>query len=225
MTESQPLPNPGAAARSLREMWQHKTGEYLPPTWDAAIINWIKKFGLPLMTDTVQAVAASGYSEDGESQPPSIRDVPRFATVEQAEAAEPGMRNCYLVRGRMRKKFYCRDSDDTILAFLTKAMRAGLSASEMHRAVDENDTLEDCFAALGVDQTEFRISMGHPIVDLPVRHQVFISEDEPEWRLWDAHLRKTTGRGSPKNKNFGWYFPTRIPPIDKPPRGRSRSNI
>lgn len=221
MTESEPLLNPGAAARSLREMWQHKTGEDLSSTWDTAIISWIKKFGLPLTTDAIQAVADSGYSEDGEFQPPSIHSVPSYAAVEQAEAAEPGMRNCYFVRGRMRKKFYCRDSDDTILTLLTNAMRGGISASDMHRAVDDNDTPEDCFAVLGVNRTEFRIAMGHPIVDLPIKRHVFIREDDPEWPFWDAHLRKTTGRGSPKNKNFGWYFPTRMPPLDEPPKRKS----
>jgi hypothetical protein len=95
----------------------------------------------------------------------------------------------------------------------------------MHRAVDENNTLEDCFADLGIDQTEFRIAMGHPIVDVPAAGRVFVRENEPEWHLWDAYLRRTTGKGAPMNKNFGWFFPTRIPPVDDPPKGRKRRKI
>jgi len=224
MASSQENQSAGAA-RQLREMWEHKTGDRLGPAWDPAFLDWIKKSGFGLVADAVQAAAVSRYSEDGERQTPNISDVPRYAAVLQAEAAEPGMLDCYLVRGRMRKKFYSHDSDDEILALLKAAMRAGVPASEMRRAVDENDTLEDCCASFGVDRTEFRIAMGHPIVDLPVRHRVFIREDEWEWQLWDSHLRKTTGKGAPMNKHFGWYFPTRVPPVDDPPKSRSRSRV
>jgi len=166
-----------AAARQLREMWEYKTRERLGPNWDPAFLNWIKKWGFGLVADAVQTVAVSGYSEDGERQSPNIRDVPRYAAVEQAEAAEPGMRDCYLVRGRMRKKFRSDDSDDDMLGLLRAKMRAGISASEMHGAVDESETLEDCFSAMGVDRTEFRIAMGHPIDDRSLRHRVFVRED------------------------------------------------
>jgi hypothetical protein len=44
------------------------------------------------------------------------------------------------------------------------------------------------------------------------RQKVFIRESDPEWPLWQAHLRRTIGRGSPINRQFGWYFPTRLPP-------------
>jgi hypothetical protein len=214
-----------ASASQLREMWEHKTGERLGPGWDSAFLDWIKRWGFGLVADAVQSVAASGYSEDGEHRPPNVRDVPRYAAVEQAEEAEPGMRDCYWVRGHMRKKFLSRDSDGEVLALLKAAMRAGIPASEMYRAVEENNTLEDCFAALGVDRTEFRRAMGHPIVDLPTRHRVFIREDEREWQLWDSHLRKMTGKGAPMNKYFGWYFPTRVPPVDAPPKSRSRNRL
>ncbi|MCC8979001.1 hypothetical protein [Bradyrhizobium acaciae] len=50
--------------------------------------------------------------------------------------------------------------------------------SAMHHAVDDNTTLEDCFAAMGVDRTAFRIAVGHPIVDLrPKGQQVFVRQD------------------------------------------------
>lgn len=86
----------------------------------------------------------------------------------------------------------------------------------MHDAVDENYTLEDCFAAIGIERWEFRVAMGHPIVDIKRSDQVFIREQDREWRLWDDHLRRTTGRGSPINRQGGWYFPSRLPPSDAP---------
>ena len=215
----------GAAARQLREMWEHKTGDRLGPSWDPAFMDWIKKWGVGLVADAVQLVAVTGYSEHGEHQQPNFRDVPRFAAVQQADEVERGMLDCYLVRGRMRKKFFCGDSDETILSLLRRALRAGIFGPAMHRAIAENNTLEDCFAEIGIDQIEFRIAMGHPIVDVPTIGCVFIREDEPEWRLWDAYLRRTTGKGAPMNKNFGWFFPTRMPPVDDPPKDRKRYSI
>lgn len=210
-----------SAARQLREMWEHKTWDRLGPAWDGAFLDWIKKWGFGLVADALQMVAVFGYSEDGERQPPNFRDIPKYAAVLQADADEPGMRDCYLIRGHMRKKFFCSESDSTILTLLRTAMRAGVSASKMKRAVVENNSLEDCFVDLGIDRTEFRTAMGHPIIDLPAKGRFFIKEDEPEWRLWDAYLRKTTGKGAPM-VNFGWYFPMRVPPVDEPPKGRSR---
>jgi hypothetical protein len=214
-----------ASARQLREMWEHKTGDRLGSAWDPAFLDWIKKHGFGLVADAVQGVAASRYSADGERVSPNIRDVPKYAAVLHADEAEPGMLDCYLIRGRMRKKFYCDEDDGDILALLRTAMRAGVPASQMRSAVDENETLEDCFVALGVDRTEFRITMQHPIDDLSLRRRVFVREDEPEWRLWDDHLRKTTGRGSPMNKHFGWYFPARTPPGDEATKRRSRGKV
>lgn len=39
----------------------------------------------------------------------------------------------------------------------------------------------------------------------------FIREDTPAWSVWQKHLIKTTGNGSPC-VNFGWYFPSPLPP-------------
>lgn len=39
----------------------------------------------------------------------------------------------------------------------------------------------------------------------------FIKIDTPQWRSWQEHLLKTTGKGSPC-VNFGWRFPTEWPP-------------
>jgi hypothetical protein len=171
----------------------------------------------------VQKASVAGYSEDGERPPPNICDVPKYAAVDQAEDREPGMRDCYFARGRMRLKFYYEEGDNEVLSLLRRAMRAGVSPSEMRQAIDESDTLEDCFIALGIDRFEFRVAMGHPIVDLLPKRQVFIREEDPEWPAWNAYLRKTTGKDAPMNKHFGWYFPTRVPPVDDPPKSRSRS--
>ncbi|MES5481529.1 hypothetical protein QMZ05_02150 [Bradyrhizobium sp. INPA03-11B] len=203
-----------SAARWLRETWEHKTGERLPQVWDAAFLDWIQRYTLPLVTDAIQSVGVAGYSDDGERRAPNIRDVPKYAAVEQAEASEPGMRQCYFVRGRMRKKYFCGDNDEVVLELLRRVKRAGVTGFDMDRAVDDCETLEDCFAALGMDRGEFRVAMGHPVVDLPPRERVYIKEDDPEWPLWNAYLRKKTGRGAPMNKHFGWFFPSRLPPTD-----------
>ena len=210
-----------SAVRLLREMWEHKTWQLLGPGWNAAIAEWIGKFSFGLVADAMQKASAARYTEDEKRITPDIRDVPKFATVQQAEERELGMENCYLVRGRIRKKFFCEDDDSEVLSLLKNAMRAGVSASAMHRAVDENNTLEDCFVSMGMDKFEFRAAMGRPIVDLPLRGQVFISERDPEWRLWDAYWSKTKGMSPPMNKNFGWFFPSRLPPADAPLRRRA----
>ncbi|MEY9590598.1 hypothetical protein ABIA06_002889 [Bradyrhizobium yuanmingense] len=202
------------AARQLREMWEHKVCGFLGPGWNEAFADWIRKFGIGRIQDAVLMASVPRFSEDGERLPPDIRDVPRYAAVERADDRDPGMRDCYLVRGRMRLKFYCEEHDSEVLTLLRRALHAGVSASAMHDAVDENYTLEDCFTSIGIDRWEFRIAMGHPIVDLRPKDQVFIREEEPAWRAWDAHLRKTTGKGSPINKQGGWYFPSRLPPSD-----------
>jgi hypothetical protein len=212
------------AARQLREMWEHKdwTEEPLGPGWNAAFSDWIKKFGFSRVADAVLMASVPRTSEDGERLPRDIRDVPKYAAVERAEDREPGMKQCYLARGHMRHKFYYEEDDNEVLNLLRQAMRAGVTASAMHEAVDENDTLEDCFLAIGIERWEFRVAMGHPIADLPTKLQVFIRVEDPEWRVWDAHLRRTTGKGSPISQRGGWYFPSRLPPSDVPPKKMKR---
>ncbi|MBB4373440.1 hypothetical protein GGD63_006263 [Bradyrhizobium sp. cir1] len=214
-----------AAARHLREIWEHKAwpDQPLGPGWTTAFSDWIEKFGFGRVADAMQMASAPRFSEDGERLPPDIRDIPRYAAVEHAEDGEPGMKGCYLVRGRMRVKFYCSESDDEVLMLLRRAMRAGVSESAMHHAVDDNTTLENCFAAMGIDRIEFRITMGHPIVDLrPKGQQVFVRTEDPEWQIWDAYRRRTTGKGAPISNRGGWYFPSRLPPADPAPKKARR---
>jgi uncharacterized protein YdaU (DUF1376 family) len=42
----------------------------------------------------------------------------------------------------------------------------------------------------------------------PVR----IHYNDPQWDAWERYLRKTTGKGSPQDRNFGWIFPSLWPP-------------
>lgn len=210
------------AALQLRKMWEHKVWDDKPlgPGWNAAFADWIKEFGFSRVADAVQMASAPRFSEDGDRLPPDIRDVPKYAAVERAEDREPGMKACYLVRGRMRLKFYHEEDDNEVLKLLKRAMRAGVSASAMHDGVVQNTTLEDCFASMGIDRTEFRIAMGHPI-DLRLKaNLVFVRVEDPEWRLWDAYLRKNTGKGAPIVRG-GWNFPSRLPPSGSP-RKRSK---
>ncbi|WP_439370729.1 hypothetical protein [Bradyrhizobium sp. DASA03120] len=208
----------------LREMWENKTwpDEPLGPGWTDAFVDWIGEFGLARVADAVQMACKPRFSEDGERLPPDIGDVPRYAAVERAEDREPGMKACYLVRGRMRLKFYSSEDDDEILKLLKRVMRPGVAEHSMNDAVDETDTLEDCFAAMGVDRAEFRIAMGHPIVDFGLNGKVFVRTEDPEWRIWDAYLCRTTGKGAPISRRGGWYFPSRLPPADAVPKKAKR---
>jgi uncharacterized protein YdaU (DUF1376 family) len=42
--------------------------------------------------------------------------------------------------------------------------------------------------------------------------KVHVKADTPEWEAWQAYLKKTTGKGTPTDKNFGWYFDSIWPP-------------
>jgi uncharacterized protein YdaU (DUF1376 family) len=42
--------------------------------------------------------------------------------------------------------------------------------------------------------------------------QVHVEIDTPQWTAWQAYLKRTTGRGSPQDKSFGWSFPSLWPP-------------
>jgi hypothetical protein len=213
-----------SAARQLRDMWEHKvwTEEPLGPGWNTAFADWIQKFGYGRVVDALQMVSMPRFSEDGERLPPDIRDIPKFAAVEQAEEREPGMRECYLVRGRIRKKFYCTEDDDDVLALLRRLLRDGVSPTAMHQAVDEAHTIEECFVSLGLDRVEFRMAMGQAIDDVLPMRLILIREEDPEWQLWDAHWRRTRGTSLPTNKQFGWYVPSRLPPADPPTKKAKR---
>ncbi len=204
-------------------MWESKAwpDEPLGPGWTAAFADWIAEFGLPRVADALQMACKPRISEHGERRPPDIRDIPKYAAVERAEDREPGAKACYLVRGRMRVKFYSSEHDDEVLDLLKRLMRSGLTESAMNEAVDETDTLEDCLAAMGLDRTEFRIALGHPIVEFGVKGGIFVRTEDPEWRIWDGYLRRTTGKGAPISRRGGWYFPSRLPPPD-PVQKRSR---
>jgi uncharacterized protein YdaU (DUF1376 family) len=42
--------------------------------------------------------------------------------------------------------------------------------------------------------------------------KVHVKADTPEWEAWQAYLKQTTGKGTPTDKNFGWYFESLWPP-------------
>jgi hypothetical protein len=198
-------------ARQLHEMWWHKTGEWLDPEiWDTVFAGWIKEFGQPVLADAIQQVKERSV---WNRSVPKISDVPFFAKVLQADDREPGIGACYFVRGQMRKKYYRDDEEDEkVLALLAKAMRRGVPADGMYTAVEENDNLRDCLAAIGIDPKEYE-HIGRQTSKL-----IFVRRDTPAFKMWDAHYRKETGRGVPMNSRFGWYFPSEFPP----PHGSSK---
>jgi len=42
--------------------------------------------------------------------------------------------------------------------------------------------------------------------------KVHVKADTPEWEAWQAYLKKTTGKGTPADRKFGWYFDSIWPP-------------
>src|SRR4029077_16826583 len=49
-----------------------------------------------------------------------------------------------------------------------------------------------------------------------------VQADTPQWDAWQPHLKASKGKGSPCDKQFGWYFPTEWPPGYQPaPDGKS----
>jgi uncharacterized protein YdaU (DUF1376 family) len=43
-----------------------------------------------------------------------------------------------------------------------------------------------------------------------------VKMDTPQWDAWQAHLKAHKGKGSPYDKQGGWYFPTEWPPGYQP---------
>jgi uncharacterized protein YdaU (DUF1376 family) len=42
--------------------------------------------------------------------------------------------------------------------------------------------------------------------------KVHVKMDTPQWEAWQVHVKETTGKGTPFDKNFGWYFDSEWPP-------------
>jgi uncharacterized protein YdaU (DUF1376 family) len=64
------------------------------------------------------------------------------------------------------------------------------------------------YAARGSDNFDLKEAKKSSLVGGSVHVQI----DTPQWAAWQAHLRKTTGKGSPQDKSFGWSFPSLWPP-------------
>ena len=195
----------GAIARQLHEMWWHKTGQWLEPeVWDPIIENWVKQFRQPVLADAIQRVVATAVLKRSV---PDVENVPKFAKVLQADDKEPGMGDCYLVRGKIRLKYrMVEEEDPKLLEVLANAMRRGVTAAAMYEAVAQQNTLRDCLFAMGIDPNEYQ-DLGKQKDGL-----IFLDGNSLEFLLWDAYTRKMTGRGVPLNSLGGWYFPTKLPP-------------
>jgi hypothetical protein len=44
--------------------------------------------------------------------------------------------------------------------------------------------------------------------------QVHIRENTPEWRCWQRYLAATKGKGTPVDNRGGWWFPSKLPPLE-----------
>ena len=159
-------------ASLLWEMWWYKTGEELDPEMDRVLIGWIKQYGQPILVDAILQVVAASVRKHSV---PDIEDVPRYAKVVQADDREPGMGDCYLARGQMRIKYRLVEEEDSkLLQLLADAMRKGVPTDEFFEAIEENETLRDCLAALGIDPKEYE-GLGRQKIPLVVQRSDFDS--------------------------------------------------
>lgn len=46
----------------------------------------------------------------------------------------------------------------------------------------------------------------------PLKEQFYAAAGSADLEKWDTHLRKTTGRGAPRDSKGGWWFPSKLPP-------------
>ncbi|WP_342724205.1 hypothetical protein AAFG07_34815 [Bradyrhizobium sp. B097] len=127
--------------------------------------------------------------------------------MQQADDRDPGMGDRYLARGQMRIMYrLVEEEDPKLLQLVADAMRKGVPTDDFFETIEENETLRDCLAALGIDPKECE-GLGREKTPL-----VFVSGDSPAFKMWEAHYRKEAGHGVPLNNRFGWYFPSEYPP-------------
>lgn len=48
--------------------------------------------------------------------------------------------------------------------------------------------------------------------DANVVPKIHVKMGTPQWEAWQEYKKKTTGKGTPTDKNFGWYFDSEWPP-------------
>jgi len=48
--------------------------------------------------------------------------------------------------------------------------------------------------------------------EVSATQKVHVKMDTPQWKAWQVHLKKTTGKAAPCDKNFGWHFDSEWPP-------------
>jgi len=198
--------------RALSDMWLYKTGEDLGRAWDAVIDKWLRVFGFGLLADCIQKVAIKGYPA------PDILDVARYAAVIFADDERPGMTQCYLMRGRIIKKFsyYTWDFENRqrLLNLLAEAViERGLAFGVVHKAIDRSETLEQFVEELAGLSVQGSAPMTQPSFSASCRRSsVFVRAGTPEWDAWQSYKHRTTGKGTPMDSQFGWYFPTQFPP-------------
>ena len=55
------------------------------------------------------------------------------------------------------------------------------------------------------------LAPAEPSVRVPTK--VYVRPGTPECRAWERYWRATTGLDMPTDKNGGWYFESRLPPL------------
>lgn len=60
---------------------------------------------------------------------------------------------------------------------------------------------------------------GKPVLNTPLKAKdvrsvpmVHIKNDTEQWKAWQSYRKRVNGKGTPTDKQFGWYFPSDWPP-------------
>jgi hypothetical protein len=48
--------------------------------------------------------------------------------------------------------------------------------------------------------------------EVSAMQKVHVKADTLQWEAWQTYRKKTTGKGTPIDKRFGWYFESEWPP-------------
>jgi uncharacterized protein YdaU (DUF1376 family) len=48
--------------------------------------------------------------------------------------------------------------------------------------------------------------------EVSASQKVHVKTETPQWEAWQIYCKKTTGKGTPTDKHFGWYFDSEWPP-------------
>lgn len=128
--------NSGNQISKLLDLWWKISGEALPDEYGRVLKKWVDLYGFETVVKSMHAAAGR-----------PVMMVGRFAAVMSMDAKEPGTKQCYLIRGILRRRFtyddrYFRNEhgalvagrpidERELLAFILCCMRGGAPLDDL----------------------------------------------------------------------------------------------